>query len=58
MPNTSETDIDYTSFNDDMNLVNDLNDERDRMTTLGFFLHVTTTLMIVGVLVVILVILF
>ena len=51
------TEQDYTSFNDDIDLLYDINDERDRMNTLGFFLHVTTTLMFIGVLVVVLVIL-
>lgn len=48
---------DYKSLNDDIELLYDLHDERDRLSTLGFVFHVTTTLMVVGILIVVLVLL-
>ena len=51
------TEQDYTSFNDDIDLLYDIHDERDRLSTAGFFLHVTTTLMVIGVLIIVLVLL-
>ncbi len=49
---------DYKSFNDDIDLLYDLNDERDRMSTLGMIVHVTTSLMILGILIVVLILIF
>ncbi len=54
----SDTSADYTSFNDDIDLLYDLNNERDRLNASGLFIHVTTTLMVIGILIVVLFILF
>ena len=46
---------DFTSFNDDLDIIDDLHDECDRLSTIGFVFHVITTLMVIGVLIIVLV---